>query len=125
MLSEMKKNALPPLLAVVIVGMGIFMFWAESGHCGVERGSTDTVLLFFYADWCAPCRMIKPVVRELAGELKGRVEVREIDVDESLSLSEEYKARGIPMFVVTKGGKEVARYIGSPSKKEMRAMTGH
>lgn len=76
-------------------------------------------LLDFWAFWCEPCQMMKPIVKELEKELSGKVEVVEINVDENGSEAAKYGVMGIPTFVVLKDGKEVGRKVGVTSKSEL------
>lgn len=82
------------------------------------------VLLEFGATWCPPCRQVKPVVHELAQELKGRAQIVQIDVDERPDYSARNGVSSIPCFIVLRDGKEVARQVGAIPKSEMRRMLG-
>ena len=86
--------------------------------------SGQPVLIDFYADWCGPCRSMKPAVHELADELRGKLQVVQINVDQQQALAQEYKVRSIPCFVLLKDGKEAARQTGSMPKATLRQMTG-
>ncbi len=75
------------------------------------------VLIKFYADWCGPCQMMKPVVEELA-EKHDNVRVLEANIDDEEELAEQYKVETIPCLVLLKDGDEVAREVGvMPLKK--------
>lgn len=76
-------------------------------------------LLDFKASWCAPCRIMAPAVEELKKELKGKVEVVEIDVDEKPDEAAKYGVMSIPTFVVIKDGQEAGRKIGMISKEDL------
>jgi thioredoxin 1 len=71
----------------------------------------------FYADWCAPCRMMKPVIEELEKE---GINVEKIDVDSNQSEAMKYGVRGIPTIVVEKDGQEVKRFVGYTSKEVLK-----
>ena len=86
--------------------------------------SGQPVLTDFYADWCGPCRSMKPAVHELADDLRGKLQVVQINVDEQHALAQEYKVHSIPCFVLLKDGKEAARQTGSMPKVNLRQMTG-
>lgn len=74
------------------------------------------VLVDFWAAWCGPCKMAAPVLDELAGEYKGKVEILKLNVDENQHNPQHYGIMSIPTVVVFKGGKEVERKIGFGGK---------
>ena len=83
--------------------------------------SKEPVLIDFYADWCAPCKMIAPIVEEIAGEVSG-VKVGKINVDEEPGLAGEFRVMSIPTLVVMKDGKPVKTMVGVQPKKEILNM---
>ena len=80
------------------------------------------VLLDFYADWCGPCKMLAPVLHEIAEENAGTLKVGKINVDEQMELAMRFQVSSIPMLVVFKDGKAVAKSVGYRSKPEIAAM---
>jgi thioredoxin 2 len=82
----------------------------------VER-SPLPVLLDLWAPWCAPCRMIAPVLEELAREMAGRLRVAKLNVDENPKTATRFQVRSIPTLLVLKGGQEVERVLGVQSKE--------
>lgn len=80
------------------------------------------VLVDFWADWCGPCKMIAPVVEELAGEYQGKVQVAKMNVDQNRNISAEFKINSIPTLIVFKGGSEVDRFVGFKTKKELKTI---
>ena len=83
--------------------------------------SDQTVLIDFYADWCGPCKMLSPIVTEVAKE-NPDVKVVKIDVDAEQDLAIEYQVMSIPTLVVIKNGNEVNRAVGLIDKSEILSL---
>lgn len=78
--------------------------------------SQTPVLIDFWAPWCGPCRMVGPIVEELAQENTGRLKVAKVNVDENQQVAGRYGIRGIPTLVFFKDGQEVKRIVGAQGK---------
>ena len=81
--------------------------------------SDKLTVVDFWAEWCGPCKMMNPVLDELSKELEGRVVIAKLNVDENPQIPTNLMIRGIPTFVMFKGGKEVGRIVGAQSKQAM------
>ena len=81
--------------------------------------SEKPVLVDFFADWCGPCKMMAPIVEELATELDGKVKVGKINVDENSDIAVEYNVMSIPTLIIFKNGKEEKRLVGLRDKEEL------
>ena len=80
------------------------------------------VLVDFWAAWCGPCKMLAPVVHEIAEENAGTLKVGKINVDEQMELAMRFQVSSIPMLVVFKDGKAVVKSVGYRPKAEIAAM---
>ena len=76
--------------------------------------ASEPVVVDFYADWCSPCRMMTPVVEQLAGEYAGKVTIGKLDVDANPDIQMRYGVMGIPTLGLFRGGKLVDRLVGYP-----------
>ena len=83
--------------------------------------SKEVVLLDFYADWCGPCRMVGPIIEEIAEENE-HIKVGKINVDEQAELAARFKVNSIPMLLVMKDGQVVAQSLGAKPKNQILAM---
>ena len=83
--------------------------------------SGKTVLIDFYADWCGPCRMVSPIIDEIA-EQRTDVTVCKVNVDQQIELAQNFGVQSIPMLVVMKNGKIANQVIGARPKSQILAM---
>ena len=79
------------------------------------------VLLDFWAEWCGPCRMIAPILEEIAKEYNGRVKVAKINIDENQSTPQKFGVRGIPTLMLFKNGDLESTKVGAVSKSQLAA----
>jgi thioredoxin 1 len=77
------------------------------------------VLVDFWATWCGPCRMVAPIVEELAKQYEGKLKVAKVDVDNNTRIATKYDIRSIPSLYIFKGGKVVQTIIGAVPKNQL------
>jgi thioredoxin 1 len=82
--------------------------------------NTKPVLVDFWAEWCVPCKMIGPIVDDLANELEGKMEFAKVDVDSSPMTAVKYGIRSIPALIIFKGGKPVDQIVGAVPKSHLK-----
>jgi len=121
-------------VGTIIMGFGILMFLAKRKMKNIplvadnkniltltdknfeHQTKNKVVLVDFWASWCAPCRMMAPVLNEMADELNGKAHIGKVNVEQYQSLAQKFKVRGIPTMILFKNGKEVNRFVGVKSK---------
>jgi thioredoxin 1 len=128
------------ILGIIVVVVGYFYFALRrmkkidvpasakiktlTGTNFKQQVKSGITLVDFWATWCMPCKMMVPVLNELAEELEGKVTVGKVDVDQNQSLAAEYKVRSIPTLVLLKNGKEINRFVGVKDKKFLLKQLG-
>lgn len=83
--------------------------------------SEHPVLVDYWADWCGPCKMIAPVLEEIADEYEGKIKVAKLNIDENAGTPPKYGIRGIPTLMLFKGGNVEATKVGALSKSQLTA----
>lgn len=84
--------------------------------------SDKPVVIDFYADWCGPCRMMSPIVDEIAEEMAGEIKVGKVNVDDNQELAMEYGVMSIPTIVIMENGKVKNTLVGVRDKNEIKEM---
>jgi thioredoxin 1 len=86
------------------------------------EGGVGVTLVDFYADWCGPCKMIAPVLEQLAEEYEGQLKIVKIDADEEPEVLAKYAVRGLPTMMVFKDGQSVGVTVGAQPYPAIKAM---
>lgn len=81
--------------------------------------SNVPVLVDFWAEWCGPCRMLSPIVDEIALDLQGKLKVAKLNVDEAQELAARFNIMSIPTLIIFKGGEPVEQIVGAMSKDQL------
>lgn len=87
-----------------------------------QETAHGVVLIDFYADWCGPCRMLTPVIEELAQEMAGKVMVAKVDTDQSVNTAARFEVTSIPTLLLFKDGKLKKRVVGLKDLDTLRKM---
>lgn len=84
--------------------------------------SSKPVLVEFWAEWCGPCKMLNPILNELAGDYSGRVVFGNVNIDENESIARRYEIKAIPTLIIVKEGKVVAQSVGLRNKRSLMSL---
>jgi thioredoxin len=97
---------------------------ADEASFAAETESSVPVLVDFWAPWCGPCRLVEPVLSQLAAERAGALKVVKVNVDENPSLASRFRAMSIPLLVFMREGSEVDRIVGAAPKSQIEQRLG-
>ncbi|MCB1119814.1 MAG: thioredoxin [Chlamydiia bacterium] len=95
--------------------------YLNDGNFNEEIGSGVT-LVDFYADWCGPCKMITPIINELADEMDGQAKVAKLDIDTNQGTTASFNVTSVPTLILFKNGQEVNRVVGVKDKESLKAL---
>jgi thioredoxin len=100
--------------------MGTKTFEVNEGNFQNEVLNSDTpVLIDFWAEWCGPCKMIAPIVEQIAGEYSGKLKVGKLDADQNQEVIMKYRVMSIPTLILFKGGQPVEVIVGYQPKDKI------
>jgi len=83
------------------------------------KSADHAVLVDFWAEWCGPCKMIAPILEEISGEQKGKIEIAKLNIDENLDVTRRYEVMSIPTMILFKDGEPQARIVGARGKAQL------
>lgn len=92
----------------------------QSFESEIESGE-GLAMVDFWAEWCGPCRMVSPIVEELAEDYEGQIKVAKVDVDESQRTAQKFNVRSIPSILFFKDGEHVDTVVGAVPKQQLEA----
>ena len=90
----------------------------------VVKGAAEPVIVDFWAEWCGPCRMVAPILAEIAEEQDGKVKVTKLNVDENPAVAQRYGVMSIPTMIVFKDGEVDKRIVGAKGKAQLMMELG-
>ena len=113
---QMMKRMMAPPVKQSLLRDGQVNELTDSNFRQAMSESDKPVLVDFWAEWCAPCRMMAPVIHQLAAEYAGRAYIAKLDVDHNPGTAAQYRVMSIPNFIVFRGGQPVGQTVGAVGK---------
>lgn len=89
------------------------------GNFGNIINSNKPVLVDFHADWCGPCKMQAPILKEVSAEISGKARIIKVDVDKNQAIANQYQVMGVPTLILFKKGKPIWRQSGVANKQQL------
>ena len=99
--------------------MGAAITLTDSTFDEEIKGADEPVLVDFWAEWCGPCKMVEPVLEEIASEHQGKLRLAKLNVDENLDVSRRFEVMSIPTLILFKDGEPQLRIIGAKGKGQL------
>jgi thioredoxin 1 len=99
--------------------MGTITELTEATFAEEINSATEAVVVDFWAEWCGPCKMVAPVLEEIASEHSAQLRVAKVNVDEHPGLAQQFNVMSIPTLIVFKDGSEVKRVVGAKGKAQL------
>lgn len=102
--------------------MSYIQFVNDDNFQSAVMNASGPILVDCFAPWCGPCRMIAPMLSQLADEFEGRAKIVKVDVDQSPALAQTLRVEAMPTLILFENGKEVDRTVGAPPVAALRQM---
>jgi thioredoxin 1 len=99
--------------------MSVVSELTDSTFAEEVNSSSEPVVVDFWAEWCGPCKMVAPVLQEIAEEQSGKLRITKLNVDENPATAQQFNVMSIPTMIVFKDGSEVKRIVGAKGKAQL------